>query len=154
MAVRNDLEAEQLVHALQGCGYAVVALVEQTHAKRLATARLRKVRGPGADVIVDLLFASSGIEPEIVKQATRVRLLPGLEMKVARVGHLIATKVLARDDRARPQDWDDLRALLAVADSEERAMALASLKLIEVRGFHRERSLISIWKKTLREFAP
>ena len=40
-------------------------------------------------------------------------------MRVATRAHLIALKVLARDDRNRPQDWDDLRALLRDATDEE-----------------------------------
>jgi hypothetical protein len=35
---------------------------------------------------------------------------------VARIGHLMALKVLARDDRRRPQDFDDLRALRREAE--------------------------------------
>lgn len=44
-----------------------------------------------------------------------MELLPQLQMSVARVGHLIAMKVLSRDDVTRPQDVGDLRAAGAAA---------------------------------------
>lgn len=65
--------------------------------------------------VVDLLFASSGIEPEIVADAEVLDLLPTFRIRVATTGHLIALKVLSRDDVRRPQDLVDLRALLQVA---------------------------------------
>jgi hypothetical protein len=54
--------------------------------------------------VIDLLFASSGIESEVVGDAEPLELLPGLRIGVARTGHLTALKVLARDDVNRPQD--------------------------------------------------
>ncbi len=65
--------------------------------------------------VVDVLFASSGIEPEIVRSAEAIEILPGLVVPVARTGHLIALKLLARDDESRPQDLADLRSLHEVA---------------------------------------
>lgn len=41
VAVDVDEHAEQLVHDLSARGYEVVAIIEQTRTKRLATARLR-----------------------------------------------------------------------------------------------------------------
>jgi hypothetical protein len=61
--------------------------------------------------VTDLLFASSGIEPEIVAAAEELLVLPDLTQSVATVGHLLAMKLLARDDRHRPADADDLAAL-------------------------------------------
>ena len=62
-------------------------------------------------------------------------------MGVARVGHLIALKVLSRDDIARPQDLVDLRALLGVASPDELRLASDSVGLIKARGYHRGRDL-------------
>jgi predicted nucleotidyltransferase len=104
-----------------------------------------------ANVVVDLLFASSGIEPELIERATVLTVIPGLELPVASVGDLLAIKVLARDDRTRPQDWDDLRALLDVASARDLAQARASLQLIGKRGFGRGRPLLRLWEKALRE---
>ncbi len=62
-------------------------------------------------------------------------------MRVATRAHLIAMKVLARDDRHRPQDSDDLRALLADASEDELNSVREALTLVESRGFNRGRSL-------------
>ena len=111
VALASDAQAEALINQLRAYGYRIEAIVEQSAVGRLATVRLISSKEAGAPV-VDLLFASSGIEAEIVAEAEPIELLPGLTMGVARVGHLIALKVLSRDDIARPQDLVDLRALL------------------------------------------
>ena len=124
VAVSRDEEAERLVWSLLKLGYTVVAAVEQTERGRLATMRLQPpMRGAA---IVDLLFASSGIEVEIAQSAIELEILPGLMAPIASVGHLIAMKLLARDDRRRPQDWDDLRALIAVASEDDLAQGSGS----------------------------
>jgi predicted nucleotidyltransferase len=145
VAVRSDDEAEHLVLELRQRGYGVVAIVEQTAVARLATARLSAPDAAG--VLVDLLFASSGIEPEIVNRAEPIEIVPGLTVPLARTGHLLALKLLARDDRSRPQDADDLRALLEVASAADRAEARMALQLIESRGFSRDRDLITLWSE-------
>jgi predicted nucleotidyltransferase len=150
IAVESDEQAEALVRSLLGEGYHILASVEQDDAGRLATIRLaRATRGSSAHVVVDLLFASSGIEPEIVSAAERVEILAGLTLPVATVGHLIALKILARDDDNRPQDAADLRSLMAVATDDDRSAAAAAADLIARRGFARGRDLRAL----LREFA-
>ena len=62
-------------------------------------------------IVLDLLFASSGIEPELVAAAEPLEVWPALCVPVPRVGHLLALKVLARDDVRRPQDLADIRSL-------------------------------------------
>lgn len=140
VAVANDHDAESLVQELGLVGYQLEAVVEQDATGRLATARLGSAEH-GIDVIVDLLFASSGIEPEIVAQAERLEILVGLTAPVATIGHLIAVKLLARDDETRPQDAADLRALLDVATPDDIALAREAVALITERGFHRDRDL-------------
>ena len=83
-----------------------------------ATVRLERA-GTGRAPVVDLLFASSGIEAEIVSGAEMIEILPEFLIRVARTGHLIALKLLSRDDVERPQDIADLRALLRSAPREE-----------------------------------
>lgn len=141
VAVPTDTEAERLVHALQGRGYTVSAVVEQTATARLATARLHAPETDRLEIVVDLLFASSGIEPEVVAAAEEIDLVPGLTVPVASIGHLLALKVLARDDRQRPQDWDDIRALLREATASDVDAARAALHLVALRGFHRGKRL-------------
>ncbi len=117
------------------------ALVEQQAPQRLSTARLLHVDDNG--LFVGLLFASSGIESEIVAAADVMNVIAGLALPVATVGHLMAMKLLARDDRQRPADADDLRALCAVATDADWSSARRAVRMITDRGFHRSRDLIA-----------
>ncbi len=148
--VASDAEAERLVFDLKGAGYELIAAVEQTMEGRLATARLRMAGVGARSPLVDLLFASSGIEPEIVAAAELIEIAPGLHAKVATTAHLIAMKVLARDDRRRPQDWDDLRALFEIASAHDIDEARVALGLIGRRGFNRSRNLVVALEEALR----
>lgn len=144
VSVKTDREAEQVVLVFQRAGYQLRALVEQQATHRLATARLECPTRTERGVLIDLLFASTGIERELVRSATRLEAMTGVEVPVARIGHLIAMKVLARDDRRRPNDRADLLALIQAASSAELRRATAALTLIEARGFHRNRKLLSL----------
>jgi hypothetical protein len=141
VAVADDADAESVVFQLSGLGYRVLATVEHDQAKRLATARLAPPGESDAGVIVDLLFASSGIEREIAHDAEPLAIVPGTIVPVARAGHLLALKLLSRNDRSRPQDQVDIRALVGVLDPGETARARAAVRLIEQRGYHRGRRL-------------
>jgi hypothetical protein len=138
--VPDDRTAEDTVHGLAADGYQVLSSVEQDAVGRLATIRLASP--VTREVIVDVLFASSGIEPEIVQAAEVLEVLPDLSMPVARTGHLIAVKLLARDDESRPQDLADLNALREVATPADLETARSALELITERGFHRDRDLL------------
>ena len=135
-AVANDAEAEALVHAAQTLGYRVESALEQRVSGRLATVRLRRAGDP----IVDVLFATCGIEAEIARDATVLSVL-GRHVPVAAVGHLIAMKLVSRDPKKRPRDDEDLLALSRVADEGEWGRAATSIALIETRGFARKRDL-------------
>jgi hypothetical protein len=138
VAVADDDAAERAVHRLVGRGYKILALVEHEAQDRVATVRLEL---PGEPWVADLLFASSGIESEIVMAAEPIEVVRGLWLPVARIGHLIALKLLARDDKTRPQDAADLRALVGAASEEELALAAEAVELIEARGYARGRDL-------------
>ena len=148
VALATDAEAEALIHRLRGCGHRIEAILEQEAVGRLATVRLTRSSDSAAPV-VDLLFASSGIESEVVADADAIDLLPQFTIRVACVGHLIALKVLSRDDVERPQDIVDLRALLRVASPSEIERARRSLALIAARGYHRGRDLSSEFNRIL-----
>ena len=150
--VTDDRDAEALVLALQGRGWRVVTAIEQDVASRLATVRLAPAGAGVYGTVVDLLFASSGIEPEIVAAADLIEAVPGLTVPVARIGHLIALKVLARDDRTRPQDRVDLAALLNRADAAALGEARESLALVTRRGFQRGRDLLAALDTAVNEF--
>lgn len=152
VSVTDDEAAEAVVFSLQRLGYRLEALVEQRKTKRLATARLRAPDRAHSGVVVDLLFASSGVEPELVARAQSVEVLPDVILPVALVADLLALKVLARDDRRRPQDADDLRALLEVATARDRAQVAVTLALIDRRGFGRGRSLLQHWRRALESY--
>jgi predicted nucleotidyltransferase len=152
--VTNDSDAESLVLDLQATGFEVLAAVEQDNVGRLATARLVAPGGTARGVVVDLLFASSGIEFEVARGAESIEILPGLRIPVARVGHLMALKLLARDDRRRPQDFDDLRALLRESTPADLVLAKQSLLAIEARGYHRDRRLSDLFEAFLRDEKP
>ncbi len=141
VSVVSDVEAERLVHALIQRRYQTSMIVEQEATGRLATIRLTPPKGV---VVCDLLFASSGIEPEIVEHATMEDAGLQTPLPVATVGHLIAMKILSRDD-ARPQDQIDLVALRRVATEEDLKTARHALGLVEQRGYHRLRNLISLF---------
>jgi hypothetical protein len=81
---------------------------------------------------IDLLMASSGIEFEVVTSAERLEVVRGLVLPVARVGHLIAMKLLSVAP-GRETDSADLRNLAAVAGDEEWSIAKEAVLLIEAR---------------------
>ncbi|MGI8710617.1 MAG: nucleotidyl transferase AbiEii/AbiGii toxin family protein [Acidimicrobiales bacterium] len=140
VSVDGDAQAETLLTELRRAGYHIVAVVEHEPSGRLATARVSR-SGPDEGIVTDLLFASTGIEPEIVAAAEPLEILRGLEVPVARVGHLIAMKALAREDRLRPNDADDLRNLAVAATTQEWDRAAMAASLISERGFDRGRDL-------------
>lgn len=137
----NDQASEQLIFTLQAAGYRVLAILEQQVTGRLATVRLAppNMQEP---VILDLLFASSGIESEVVQRAEVIEVFPQVRVPVACLGDLIAMKVLARDDRARPQDRLDLKVLLQQAGPADLQIARRALQKIAALGYSRERSLL------------
>ena len=140
VAVESDTEAEKLVGDLRGAGYEILETVEQEATGRFATARLLPPGGDTGGVIVDLLFASSGIEAEVVASAKPLEVLPGLTVPVAGLPELIVLK-LARDDDARPQDASDLLKLAPLAAAEEIDVARELVRYIEDRNYHRGRDL-------------
>lgn len=143
VAVDNDASAEALVRSLRSDGYRLLASVEQDETNRLATIRLGCPIGTAEEVVVDILFASSGIETEIAQAAEVLELTPGLSLPVATTGHLIALKLLARDDDVRPQDLADLNALSTVVQERDQKVAREATKLISERGYARGRDLMS-----------
>lgn len=143
VAVPDDAAAEGLLSGLRTRGYALVAAVEQLAADRLATARLASPSTSDDELIVDLLFASSGVEAEIAARAEALEVLPGLVVPVARVGDLLALKLLSRDDDVRPLDAADLRALCSVAGADDLALARDTARMIGRRGYARGRDLVA-----------
>ena len=139
IAVRSDREAEEIVHSLSRIGYFVESVIEQDKANRLATVRF-SVPGP-PKILVDLLFASSGIEPELVATAEESEIFPGMYGLVATIPSLIALKVLSADNTRRLQDIIDIQYLLKEASQQEIDDARNLLDLITERGYNRNKVL-------------
>jgi hypothetical protein len=70
LSVTDDADAERLVLLMEGLGYSVLAAVEQEAVGRLSTVRLMQ---QGSATITDLLFASTGIEPESFSMQPQLR---------------------------------------------------------------------------------
>lgn len=145
--VEDDSDAEHLVFQLREAGYAPIATVEHKRTGRLATARLASPVG----IVVDLLFASSGIEPEIVDRATLIELELAGTLPVAAAEELVAMKVLSMTE-ARLQDRLDAQRLLqhAAVDLER---VRANLRLITQRHCDREQDLEAKLEIVLRAVA-
>lgn len=148
VAVSSDDEAEALTRRLLAGGHEVVATIEQEAVGRLAMVRLQLA----SDGHLDLLFASSGIEVEIVGAAERTEILPGVVLPVATIGHLIALKLLARSDD-RPTDEADLLGLRGVSSAADLASAADAVALIEARGYARGRDLHGALRRLVNDAA-
>ena len=138
VVVASDAAAEAAVRGFQNRGFRASALVEQRAVQRLATVRLLPPQPLALELLVDVLFASSGIEAEVCADAEPLEVFPGLTVPVATAAHLLALKILARDDRNRPQDAADIRQLLAIMDADALAATREACRLMEARGFHRD----------------
>jgi hypothetical protein len=138
VAVSGDREAERITLDLKLRGYQpheVQPFLENADG-RLSTTRL--LAPEGSDVVgVDLLFASSGVEEEVVAAAELREVVRGIYLPIATIGHLIALKVLA----GRNKDKTDVQSLLQRASLEELQRARETLELIDRRGFHRGKDL-------------
>ena len=132
----TDEHAEALIHALTSHGLRTAGLIEQEAVGRLAMARLSTDDG----LSVDLLIASSGIEAEVVARAETLEVVRGMLLSVARIGHLIALKLLSAVP-GRETDAADLRSLAAVATDDAWNLATEAVAQIQERGFARGRQL-------------
>lgn len=148
VAVADDREAERVILRLRHRGYRdkEEGVLEDKLTGRLWTMRLVAPGDEAEGTIVDLLFASSGIEREIVDAAERVELVKDLMVPVVRTGHLIAMKVLA----GRPQDLGDIQLLRMEIEPEELDRARRALELITQRGRNRDRDLTAELERLLR----
>lgn len=138
VALADDAAADACVRSFGARGYRPETLIQQEAKGRLAAARL--VSAVASGPVLDLLFASSGIEAEVAAVAERIELLPGVVVPVARLGHLLALKVLSVNER-RPQDRADLDALVAHASDADVALARGAVALMMERSYSRGRDL-------------
>jgi hypothetical protein len=144
--VADDSDAEGLTYELRSAGYVAVASVEHEARHRLATVRLMSPSG----VTVDLLFASSGIESEIVETATSVDMEGTLRIPVASAEGLLAMKILSMTDR-RLQDRIDAQHLLEFTPGLDLSKVRGNLAKITARGYSREQDLEAKLSSVLKE---
>lgn len=145
VAVENDEEAERVVAALSARGYGIQSVLEHQMTGRMATVRFIAPGETVSGVLVDLFFASSGVEDKIVEAAGELEILPGTTAPVASIAHLMALKILA----SRPRDLEDVRWLSKVAARSEIEAAREVLDLVKARGFDREKDLRAIFRTAL-----
>lgn len=139
ISVKEDREAEAIVESLRQAGFRIAMFLERDEDGRLATVRLKS--GGEVEVFVDLLFATSGIENEVIADATPLEVFPGFVVKLATIPALIAMKLLSADWARRPQDILDLQGLLHRAGPNEVVIARRLVNLITERGFNRNKDL-------------
>lgn len=147
VSVQSDEDAENVVHEFVRAGWVVLATVEQDAQKRMATARLRG----SSNVVCDLIFATTGIEPEIVAAAEPVAILRDLVVPTATAESLLAMKVLSATEK-RVRDIADIQALLANSTRIDAFRVERLLELIEARGYARGQDLREKWRHFRNQF--
>jgi predicted nucleotidyltransferase len=148
VAVNDDADAESLIFELKQSGYMPIVTVEHELRARLSTVRLLSTVG----IKVDLLFASCGIEPEIVQRATSVELKDSTRMPVASSEELIAMKILSMTEQ-RLQDRMDVQRLIQFGVDLDMDRVRNNLALITERGYHRDQDLLSKLNLVLNQLA-
>lgn len=158
ISVATDADAMRVVRTLLQTGYQAATenwLLEHKVSNLISTVRLTQpVAGPQPPgAIIDLLFARSGIEKEIVTQANSFEFPDVGTVRVAALHHLIATKTLSARP-TRPQDQVDLTNLLRAANRGDLQRAFEALALVTERGYNRGKDLASDLRSIVRLHAP
>ena len=104
---------------------------------RIATVRLVTTKRDFRGIVVDLMFASSGIEEEVVEASEMLEIFPGFAAPVATTAHLLALKTLA----GREKDVADFATLVQHASRRDLLAAREALELIARRGYDRGKDL-------------
>ncbi len=139
ISVESDSQADGVVSSFREAGFRIAMFLEKEDDGSLMTVRL--TTGGDVEIFVDLLFATSGIEREVIADATDLEPFPGVVVKLATTPSLIAMKVLSADWKTRPQDVLDLQQLLQIAESNDITRARQLLNLITERGYNRNKDL-------------
>jgi len=144
--VESDADAEELIFDLKRSSYVPIVTVEHDIRARLSTVRLQTP----ASIIVDLLFASSGIESEVVRGATSMTVTKNVKMPVASTEELIAMKILSMSAR-RLQDRIDVQRLIQYSTRLDVERIRRNLRLIVERGYHRDEDLLAQFEQLLSD---
>ncbi len=154
VAVDSYEELVRIERKLLSRGYSDSQLLMHAMPTRKMGLRLRTPTTCSRPLALDLLYASSGIEHEIVASAQLLEILPGVQIPVASRPHLIAMKVRSVDDAERIRDQADLRQLLFGATKQEIDLARAALALINERGFADGKNLSQELSRWIDKFVP
>ena len=150
VAVDSDEAAEQLVRAMFGRGFELHMQIEQKTDGRLATCRLTHRDDPGS-TIVDLFFASSGIEHEVIAAADMVALTDSIELPVVQSEDLIVLKLLAVANRRNAQDTQDVVNLLQMVDPERLDRTRMLIRLVSHRRPQSGKNLQAVFEQLLEQ---
>lgn len=127
VGVSGPDDAEALVEALRERGYEWKASFGR------AMTSLAVPEGPPAGLRLDLLFSMVGIEESVARDAETMTVLPDLELPVARIGDLIALKLLGARQPGREHDHRDLRFLIQAAEPDDLDRARSSIATLARR---------------------
>jgi len=141
VSLRGEGSATTLADALQARGHWVKYLRHETLREILVV--LPRVEESGPLGVVDLLPCACGFEHEIVASAN-LRVVGHVPVPVASIGHLLACKLTAMQDRQRARDQRHLRALLSLATQVDREVARDAVVLSFERGFLRANDPLSV----------
>lgn len=136
VAVPDEQAALLVLRHLVGTkNYELVKRWGPPDSEALSGVALRPPGHVGDVVLVDLLFSTCGVEREVVSRAETIEVLPGVQMRVATLGDLLAMKTLSLDDARRPRDRGDIAGLLRVATVADVDVAKDALSRMQERGF-------------------
>lgn len=130
IAVTGNRQAESVVRDFTSRGYRLDAVREHLELNRLVSVGLVTRTPETRGIVVDVMFASSGIEEEVVAAADVIEILPGVAGPVATTAHLLALKTLA----GRAKDVTDFATLTQYASERDLLEAREALELIARRG--------------------
>ena len=147
VVVTGDREAESVVLDFQSRGYRFQWALDHPDNRRLMIVRLLARRTEMPEVDVDLMFASSGIEEEIVAASEMLEIVPGVAAPIASRAHLMALKTLA----GRPKDVTDFATLAQYADERDLRDAREALERITRRGYSRGKDLQAEFTQLLEQ---
>ncbi len=137
IAVTGNRQAESIVRDFTSRGYRLDAVREHLALRRLVSVGLVAAVPETRGIVVDLMFASSGIEEEVVAASDLLEVFPGVALPVATTAHLLALKTLA----GRPKDISDFITLRQHASDRDLLEAREALELISRRDYNREKDL-------------
>ena len=155
-SVDGDGAADRVSAHLMRRGYRLIKLLLRDDAHRVATLRLQPPVPEGVDVvaaelpILDCIFATCGIEPEIVAEATETEVLTGVRVKTASIAHLVVMKLLSECPE-RDKDRRDLRHLLKLARPHDLRDVERLIRLVKTRGFSRGKDLRAVLQRFVGE---